>query len=130
MLKRRESDPVARNALLAIAAGRVALGAGALLATRPALRALGFRDADPSSQALAKMTGGRDIALGLLPLLARDDPVMLRTAGAAAAAVDVVDAVSMGLAARRGEIGAAGFTGALSGAAAAAAGIWAAGRLA
>lgn len=129
MLRRRKSDPPARNALLAIAAGRIALGASALLATRPALRALGFRDADPSNQALAKLTGGRDIALGLLPLLAADDPQALRAAGAAAAAVDAIDSVSMGLAARKGEIGAAGFIGALSGAAAAIAGAWAAQRL-
>lgn len=129
MLKRRKRDPLARNVLLAIATGRVALGISVLVATRPSLRALGFPDADPGNQAMAKMTGGRDIALGAVALLAADGPQALRTAGAIAAGVDAVDAVSMGMAARRGEIGAAGFIGAFSGAAAAVAGCWAANRL-
>ena len=129
MLRRRKTDPLARNTLLAIAAGRVVLGTGALVATRPALRALGFREADPANQAMAKLTGGRDLALGLLGLLARDNPEALRATGAVAAGVDASDSITMGFSARRGEIGAAGFIGALTGAAAAAAGCWAANRL-
>lgn len=122
-------DPLARNALLAIAAGRVAIGVGALFATRPALNALGFREVDATTNALGKIAGERDIALGLLTILARDEPAALRATGTAGAAVDAVDAISFGLAGRNGGLGAAGFLGALSGSAAAIAGAWAIRRL-
>ncbi|MFN8160308.1 MAG: hypothetical protein U0R52_04590 [Solirubrobacterales bacterium] len=120
----------ARAVLLAVSAGRVAIGLGAALATGPALRALGFPGTDSSGRALARLAGSRDIALGGLTVAARDDREALRAAAIAGIAVDAADSVSLGAAAARGEaIGRAGVVGAISGAAAALAGAWAVGRI-
>ena len=128
---KRRPDAVARAVTLAVASGRIGIGIGAMFATRPALRALGFPETDSSGRALAKLAGGRDIALGALALAAHDDQEALRTACLAGVAVDAVDAISLGTAAIRGEdLDRAGIVGALSGAAAAVAGTWAANRLA
>jgi len=54
VFRRRKSDPLGRQMVLAIAAGRVAVGVGTLFATRPALGVLGFGETDPSGLALAK----------------------------------------------------------------------------
>ena len=129
MPRRRRIDPRGRQLILAIAAGRVAIGVGALLATRPALKVLGFAEADAAGLALGRIAGGRDIALGLLALAARDDVEVLRTAALAAAAVDAGDAISFGVAARDPVARRAGFGGAVSGGAAAIAGVWAWRRL-
>jgi hypothetical protein len=126
----RKPDPLARTAVLGIAAGRIALGAGALLATRPALKALGFEASDTSARVLTRITGGRDIALGLLTLAARDDRAALRDATAAAAAVDLGDAVCFAIAGRDPAAGRAAVQGILAGGAAAAVGAWAVRRLA
>lgn len=125
----RKPDPLARTAVLGIAAGRIAIGAGALLATRPALKALGFEAADTSTRALARIAGGRDLALGLLAFAARDDRVALREATAAAAAVDLGDAICFAIAGRDPAAGRAAVQGILSGGAAAAVGAWAVRRL-
>src|ERR1700760_4281685 len=98
--RRRQPDPLARAAVLGIAGGRIAIGFGAMLATRPALKALGFEASDTSARALARIAGGRDIALGLLTFAARDDRAALREATAAAAAVDLGDAIAFALARR------------------------------
>ncbi|HKZ13311.1 MAG TPA: DUF4267 domain-containing protein, partial [Solirubrobacterales bacterium] len=87
--RRRKPDPLARTAVLGIAVGRIAIGVGAVLATRPALKVLGFDASDTSARALTRMAGGRDIALGLLTFAARDDRAALREATATAAAVDL-----------------------------------------
>src|ERR1700761_4185711 len=76
-------------------------GGGARLATRPALKALGFEASDTSTRALARLAGSRDIALGLLTIAVRDDRVALREATAAAAAVDLGHAVCFAIAGRR-----------------------------
>lgn len=115
----------AREAVLAIAAGRVALGVGALLATRPTLSMLGFAEVDAAGLALARIGGGRDIALGVLTLAARDDAARLRAAALVAAAVDAGDAVAFGLAARDPATRSAGLRGLASGSGAAVAGLWA-----
>jgi hypothetical protein len=115
--------------VLAIAGGRIAIGAGALFATRPALRALGFRETDAVGLALGRIAGGRDIALGLLALAARDDRKALRIAALAGAAVDASDAVTFCVAARDPLARRAGIAGVLSGSAAAIAGAWAWRRL-
>src|SRR4051794_29889912 len=94
-------DPEVRKVILGIAAGRLAIGGSALLATRPALGALGFPDTDASGYVLARLAGGRDLALGALTLLARDDPRALRTLTLATAGVDAADALVLGLAGRR-----------------------------
>jgi len=126
---RRRPDPLAREVALTLGAGRVALGVGALFATRPTLKALLFGETDGVGRALAKLAGGRDLALGLMTLAARDDREALRAAVLAGAVLDTADAVSLGLAARDGETRLAGFGGVASGGAAALAGAWAWRRL-
>jgi hypothetical protein len=129
-MRKRKIDPTARSAVLGLAAGRISIGVGALFATRPALRVLGFPEPDLPTHVLGKLAGGRDLALGALTVLARNDPTALRTTALAATGVDAVDAVSLGLAAARGEeMSPAVALGAVSGAAAAALGIWAARRI-
>lgn len=122
-------DPFARQAVLAIAAGRIAIGAGAVLATRPALKLLGFPETDASGLALARMAGGRDLALGLLALAARGDRKALRVAALAGAAVDAADALTFGVAARDPAARRAGLGGIALGSAAAIGGGWAWHRL-
>lgn len=116
--------------MLGIAAGRTAIGVGALLATRPALKVLGFEAADTSTRTLARIAGGRDIALGLLAFSARDDRAALRDAAAAAAAVDLGDAICFGIAGRDPAAGRAAVQGIVSGGGAAIVGAWALRRLA
>jgi hypothetical protein len=115
--------------VLAIAGGRIAIGVGALLVTRPALKLLGFAETDAAGLALGRIAGGRDIALGLLALAARDDHKALRIAALAGAAVDASDAVTFGVAARDPLARRAGIGGVVSGSAAAIAGAWAWRRL-
>jgi hypothetical protein len=130
MRNRGQIDPTGRRVALALAAGRISIGAGALLATRPALRGLGFPDPGVPTQALGRLAGGRDIALGVLVFLGRSNRSALRTATLASACVDAVDALSLGLAVVRGDdTGPAIALGALSGAAAALGGVWAAQRI-
>jgi len=128
-MPRRRSDPLARQAVLGIAAGRIAIGVGAMFVTGPALRALGFAEIDAAGTALGRIAGGRDIALGLLALAARDDRKALRAAALAGAAVDAADAVSFGIAARDPLARRAGIGGVVSGSAAAITGAWAWRRL-
>jgi hypothetical protein len=123
--RRRKPDPLARAAVLAVAAGRTAIGVGALLATRPALKTLGFDASDTSSRSLARIAGSRDIALGLLTFAARDDRVALREVTAVATAVDLGDAIVFGIAGRDPAAGRAAVQGILSGGAAAIVGTWA-----
>ena len=84
-------DELARLGATAIALGRLALGIGVATLTRPALRALGFPEPDGATVALARLAGGRDIALGLHGLAVRDDPVELRRSVLLGAAVDAGD---------------------------------------
>jgi hypothetical protein len=104
---------------------RLGLGVGALFATRPTLKVLLFGETDAVGRALAKLAGGRDLALGAMTLAARDDVAMLRTVTLAAAVLDAADAFSLSLAARNGETRLAGLGGVLSGGGAAIAGVWA-----
>lgn len=122
-------DPRARQLALALGASRVALGVGALFFTRPALKTLGFGATDGVGRALAKLAGGRDLALGLLTLAARDDREALRTIVLAAAALDSADAFALGLAVGDDDTRLAGIGGALSAGAGAAAGAFAWRRL-
>jgi hypothetical protein len=129
MRRRRKPDPLARTALLGIAGGRIAIGVGALLATRPALKVLGFEASDTSARALARIAGGRDIALGLLTLAARDDRERLRETAALGAAVDLADAICFGIAGRDPAAGRAAVEGILTGGGATVVGAWAVRRL-
>jgi hypothetical protein len=125
----RRNDRLGRRVALTLGAGRVGLGVGALLATGPTLKALQFGRTDGTGRALAKLAGGRDLALGLLTLAVRDDAAALRTVTLAAAVLDGADAVSLGLAARDGDTRLAGLGGVVSGGGAAIAGAWAWRRL-
>jgi hypothetical protein len=127
--RRRKPDPLARAAVLGIAGGRIAIGVGALLATRPALKVLGFEATDTSARALARLAGSRDIALGLLTFAARDDRERLLEATAVATAVDLGDAIAFGIAGRDPAAGRAAVQGILSGGAATVVGAWALRRL-
>jgi hypothetical protein len=129
MLRRNKVDAKARQVALQIGASRVAIGVGALVATRPALKVLGFGEPEQTGMALAKLAGGRDIALGALALAAHDDPRRLRTLLLVSSACDVADAVGLGLSARYPETRRAGLGGIVSGSAAALAGLWAYRRL-
>jgi|SRR6478752_7378693 len=129
MLGRNRTDPRARQLGIALSAFRVGLGVGTLLATRPALRVLGFKDTDEGGEALAQLAGGRDLALGALTLISRDDPASFRALILAAAALDAADAFSLGLSVRNPETRLAGVGGLVSGSAAALAGLWAWRRL-
>jgi hypothetical protein len=125
----QEIDRIGRRAALFLAAGRVGLGLTALCATPLALRALGFGEGDARTRALAKLAGGRDLALGALTLTARNDPGRLRTLVLAGVALDLADALALGLVAHEPETRAAGLGGVVSGGGSALAGIWAHRRL-
>lgn len=129
MFGRAKIDPKARQVALGIGASRLAMGIGVFFATQPALRALRFGSTDASGEAVAKLGGGRDIALGAMTLAARDNRGALRTTLLISSACDLADALALGVSARRPETRQAGIGGVLSGGAAAAAGLWAARRL-
>jgi hypothetical protein len=128
-MPRRRIDPRAHRLALALGAARVGLGVGALLATGPTLKALLFGETDAVGRAFAKLAGGRDLALGLLTLAARDDRDVLRTLVLSGVVLDAADAVSLGLAARDGDTRLAGLGGVAAGGGAALAGAWAWRRL-
>jgi hypothetical protein len=129
MRRRRQPDPLARTAVLGTAGGRIAIGVGALLATRPALKVLGFEASDTSALALARLAGSRDIALGLLTIAARDDRARLREVTAIATGIDLGDTLCFGIAGRDPAAGRAAVQGILTAGAATAIGAWAVRRL-
>jgi hypothetical protein len=96
----KRSDPLARRTALALGAARTGLGVGALFLTRPTLKALLFGATDSTGTALAKLAGGRDLAMGLATIAARDEPTVLRQLTGTAGLLDAADAVAMGLSAR------------------------------
>jgi len=122
-------DSLGRVTALELAAARLAIGASTVLATRPALGALGFGETDISGRAMAKVIGARDLAMGALTVASRDDRQTLRAATLAAAALDAGDAVAFALATRDPETRRAGVGGLLAAGAAAGVGLWAARRL-
>ncbi len=107
----------------------MALGTGLLFATQPALRGMGFGSTNASGEAVTRIGGGRDLALGALTLAARDDREALRAVLFVSGACDVADAVAMGISARHPETRQAGIGGVVAGGAAAAACFWARRRL-
>lgn len=99
------TNSLARNGALAIAAGRLGLGVAIFAFTRPALAGLGFDRADAATIALARLAGGRDIALGLHGLLARNNTARLAESSAIATAVDAGDGIAFAVALASGEMG-------------------------
>jgi hypothetical protein len=121
-----------RQVAVGLGMARVAVGAGALLTTGPALGLLGFARAAgaPETRTVTRLAGSRDVALGSFALAALKDPRALHAVTLANACVDAADAVTFGVPlARRQGIDRAALLGASSAAAAAAAGFWLAGRL-
>ncbi len=92
------ADPLARMLVLGVAAGRIAIGVGAFFFTRKALAGLGFSEPSGAAVALARLAGGRDIALGLHAIAVRDDREALKQSTAIGAAVDAGDAIAFGAA--------------------------------
>jgi len=129
MFRREKMDRRARQVALQLGASRVAMGIGIFLATRPALRLLGFDATDAGGRALAKLGGGRDVAIGAITLAARNDRQALRTALLVSSACDFADAIALGISVRDPQTRKAGVGGGLSGGAAAVAGLWAWHRL-
>lgn len=85
------------NVSAAMAVGRIALGAAAVLAPGPSSRLLGFPASQdsPSARLIGRLFGVRDIALGALVLRARTDPAFARFTYLLNASVDAADAASM-----------------------------------
>jgi hypothetical protein len=129
VFRRRRMDPKARQVALQIGGSRVALGTVIFLATRPVLRAMRFPEPGPAGEALAKLGGGRDIAIGALTLGALGDAERLRTVMLVSNLCDLADAAAFAFAVRNPQTRLAGIGGVLSGSGAAAAGFWAWRRL-
>jgi hypothetical protein len=127
--RRRDIDQKARQVALQIGGSRVALGAAILFATRPALRTMRFPEPGPTGVALAKLGGGRDIAIGALTLSALSDRERLRTVMLVSNLCDLADATAFAFAARDPDMRLPGISGVVSGAAAGIAGFWAWRRL-
>src|SRR5690242_21844593 len=108
MFRREKVDPIARQVALGVGASRVAMGVGIFFATQPALRALRFGPTDASGEAVAKLGGGRDVAIGALTLAARDNREALGMTLLLFSDCDLADAVALGVSARRPETRAAG----------------------
>ena len=120
--------PDVRALSLISAAGRMAIGIGLFAVPELSLRALGFSDVSPSTVAIARVAGIRDLVLGGVMLGALDDRERLLGATIANATADAGDAAAFALAARSGET-AAGLRGMAAAIPAAFAGIWVARRL-
>jgi hypothetical protein len=129
MFRRRRIDSKARQVAMQIGGSRVALGAAIFFGTRPVLRAMRFPEPGPAGVALAKLGGGRDIAIGALTLGALADAERLRTVMLVSNLCDLADAAAFAFAVRNPQTRLAGIGGVLSGGAAAAAGFWARRRL-
>ena len=129
MFRRNSIDPKARQIAMQIGGSRVVLGTAIFFGTRPALRAMRFPEPGPTGVALAKLGGGRDIAIGALTLGARSDRERLRTVMLVSNLCDLADAAAFAFGARHPQMRLAGTTGVLSGGAAAIAGFWAWRRL-
>jgi hypothetical protein len=114
----------------ALAAGRVAIGAGLMLAPERVLGALGFERASEATIAVARLAGVRDIVLGVAQATATGDRGRLRRSSLACAAADAGDAAVFGSALLRGgSLRRAGARGLAAAGPATLAGLWAAWRL-
>lgn len=120
--------PDIRALSLISAAGRMAIGIGLLVVPELSLRALGFSDVSPSTVAVARVAGIRDLVLGGVTIAALEDRERLRGATVANATADAGDTMAFALAARSGER-AAGLRGVAAALPATLAGIWVARRL-
>ncbi len=113
----------------ALAAGRIAIGAGLWLAPARSGRALGFEQLDGAALALGRVAATRDLALGGWQLASAGDRDGLRRATATVAGVDAADALAFALALRGSSTRTAAVRGLPAAASAALAGIWLSARL-
>lgn len=114
----------------ALAAGRLVIGAGLMLAPERVLGALGFEDASEATVAVARLAGVRDIVLGAAQAVAAGDRDRLRRATLACAAADAGDAAVFGTAlANGGRTRTAGARGLAAAGPATLVGLWSAWRL-
>jgi peptide-methionine (R)-S-oxide reductase len=98
----RVTDP--RTAGIGFGAGRVAIGAAAIVAPEPASRVLGLDTATARRAAvLARMAGARDMALGAGALAAAVSGRPLAGWLLAGAFADAADATVLGVALQRGD---------------------------
>lgn len=116
---------------LASGAGRIAIGVGLAFAPRLALAGLGFKDHSAATVAIARIAGGRDIAMGAATLRAGGNADRLAAASLANAGVDAGDALAFSAALGAGEDGVRGaaLRGIAAAVPAAAASLWVACRL-
>lgn len=98
MSEETKADTLAAVMALAVGAGRVGMGLGIALFTRPALQRLGFNRPSGSTVALARLAGMRDVAIGGHALAAGTDREQLREATLIGMLVDSSDALSFGAA--------------------------------
>lgn len=124
-----EIDPALDRLALALAAGRLAIGAGLWFAPQLASHALGFGRLDARSLALARIAASRDLVLGGWVVASRGDREELARAAAGAAVADAGDAVTFALLATGSDHRAAGVRGVVAAAPAALAGHWLVRRL-
>ena len=114
----------------ALAAGRLMIGAGLMLAPGRVLDALGFEHASEPTIAVARLAGVRDIVLGAVQALSLGDRAALRRSSLACAAADAGDAAVFGTALTAGgAVGRAGSRGLAAAGPATLAGLWLASRL-
>jgi hypothetical protein len=85
-----------------LSVGRIALGAASFAAPGLALRAMMLDADDPQAPFLLRLFGARDVALGVVTLLAAPEarPALVKVG----VAVDLSDAAAAGLAARAGAL--------------------------
>ena len=115
---------------MALAGGRLAIGAGLWLAPARSLRTLGFGAPGTAAVTLARVAATRDLVLGAWQLHALDDRDQLRRASTAVAVTDGGDSIAFGLALLAGdEARGAGARGVAAAAPAALAGAWLVHRL-
>ena len=116
-----------------LAIGRLAIGTGLMVAPDLTLRTLGFKDPSPSTLAVARLAGGRDIVLGVAETLAlaRGNRRALLASTLAVAAADAGDTAIFGSAWASGEksVQEASAKGAVSAGLATASALWVAWRL-
>lgn len=120
--------PDVRGWSLASGLARVAIGFALLVVPGRAARALGFEEVSPSTVAVSRVAGGRDLVLGIATLAALQDRDRLRTATLANAIADAGDTLAFGAALQTSERR-AGALGLAAAAPSAIAGIWTAWRL-
>lgn len=89
-------DPIGRVAAVGIATGRALLGVAIFGRPNQALGQLGFGAPTPAMVTIARLAGGRDIALGMHGLANANERGRLREAVAIGALVDAGDAIAFG----------------------------------